>query len=1278
MSKQVELIFSFKAANQQVVDQLKNSMKGVTVSVRETDDALTRLRRTNEAASQSFTGAILKADLMAKAITGVGRAIKDYVKDAATYAARTDQLFAISDALARINGLSVTGVRNQATQAQRLGITTQSSLETVVRMMQARLNVGQAPQLARIAQDAAKIGGVNSSDALETIVTSIATGQVRPLHNLGLMVSYGGAYRQYAAANGIGNVNNLTQQQQSQARLQAVMQAGVGINGAYEASLTTAGGQMQSMARYTDQLKNAFGEGLQPALLDILGLMRNLTSAATSNIDRFQNLTAGIAAFGVALSTTAALGAIGVPLPAAGAVGAVAGAAAYVELHQDPAKVATESTRQALSEFDTKMRVVANEHAAGHYSDDAYKALIANAPKARENITEGLVIKLATIQKQRRDRIAAMSPADRQKAVDAVTDPDRDLLDHWLFGQSLSDDYTFAKLPDTSGLGISPDRIKHALDADPNGNLQPGKLPDDDAIQGVMQAANERGKALRAQLNAAKIAMLTGPARIAAQTAFSRSELAQSFAGIDPDVLKKTPEVGQLYGYVNQIGALDLQKYNRDQAISQAGYGSEYSFASRPLDEDAGKYRAPGDLTDAMAALKSAQQIAAAKFAAGGNSDTDSLVGSYRSAALAFATSKRSADEASAKFGIDQQVAGVRSDSSLALRRLGVSRNTDSARSSIDSEYQIRVEAAQKEFAITGNTVELRKQSAEAFADKIISTLEMEKAHTERIRQDRIEMVRGEGQFHGQMLGVTGIPGDNFTAIRERYRIQLQTAVDVFNIQKESGDLEKAQADLRQSSLSAEHEMVLAIAELRRQSLAEYENGVGRLFDAATSKNPADAMRNLAIQGAKAVGKHVAVGLADLAYGTFQKGSDGLGGLIKGQYATNPDGSPKLDAHGNPTLTGLGRVLSGTPLGINQAKLASMGTHPETALLSNTKSTDLNTEAIDRLTARISGLLGGGGGAFGTTIHSMPGFSPMFSGGAGIPSFSSSISYGGAADDSSFPFSNPLGGLPTDSSPAAYAGADNTGSGDYPQGDITGSSTDTSPMASGGGDYPAENSDALPVSSVSPSAAATAKSSNLSRGVGIAGAAIAGGFTAYDQFRHGDVRGDIGGVGALAGMAGSIMMLAGATGPAAPILAGVGLGLGVISSLMGDPKKNFENNQQIALAANRYFGPQQLSVDSDSNGNMVGADFRGNLRSSPYDAYGFQVSPSHYDTDTKAGQYNVVPGQVTDTYRPNFTLNASFIDPAGLAAHASNIADAVGGAVLKGHPLGQIMAQQST
>jgi hypothetical protein len=156
-----------------------------------------------------------------------------------------------------------------------------------------------------------------------------------------------------------------------------------------------------------------------------------------------------------------------------------------------------------------------------------------------------------------------------------------------------------------------------------------------------------------------------------------------------------------------------------------------------------------------------------------------------------------------------------------------------------------------------------------------------------------------------------------------------------------------------------------------------------------------------------------------------------------------------------------------------------------------------------------------------------------------------------------------------------------------------------------------------------------------------------------------------------------LIAMAGVTGPAAPILAGIGVGLSVISSLMGDPKQTFAHNQQLDLQANQYFGPQQLSVNSDTTGDLASYGFKGNVRSSTYDANSFTVSPAHYDNTTDySGPKVTIPGSVTPNYNPaGVTIVASFVDPAGLAANAHNLASAVDLAMKGGHPINDTIGQ---
>jgi hypothetical protein len=117
------------------------------------------------------------------------------------------------------------------------------------------------------------------------------------------------------------------------------------------------------------------------------------------------------------------------------------------------------------------------------------------------------------------------------------------------------------------------------------------------------------------------------------------------------------------------------------------------------------------------------------------------------------------------------------------------------------------------------------------------------------------------------------------------------------------------------------------------------------------------------------------------------------------------------------------------------------------------------------------------------------------------------------------------------------------------------------------------------------------------KAVGIGGAAVAGGIGAYEGFSQGGARGDLTGAGSLAGAAGTIMMLAGMTGPAAPIVAGIGLALGLIPSLMGDPKKQRADQLSQDAQQRAYTMPSGSDYSLDARGRYTDYDYQGKGRS---------------------------------------------------------------------------------
>lgn len=115
-------------------------------------------------------------------------------------------------------------------------------------------------------------------------------------------------------------------------------------------------------------------------------------------------------------------------------------------------------------------------------------------------------------------------------------------------------------------------------------------------------------------------------------------------------------------------------------------------------------------------------------------------------------------------------------------------------------------------------------------------------------------------------------------------------------------------------------------------------------------------------------------------------------------------------------------------------------------------------------------------------------------------------------------------------------------------------------------------------------------------GVGIAGAAVAGGFGAYSGFKAGGAQGALTGTGSLAAAGGAIAMLAGASGPLAPILLGVGLALPLISTLLGDPKKNRAGELATQQQERSYTMPTGVDYSLDASGRYADYNYRGQVR----------------------------------------------------------------------------------
>lgn len=252
-------LMAYQAAQMGLTTQVSQS---VAVFKAQEDAIKAAAKAKDDAAKSSdFLASSIKLLAAAYALLKVG----EYIKDASMLAARYETLGVVTEVVGRNAGYTKAQMDYATDAIARQGITMIESRESAIKLVQAHVDLKNATVLARIAQDAAVIGHMNSSDAFDRLVNGIARGNVLILRNIGINVNLQAAYREMADSLGKGT-KELTENERVQARLNAVIERGADISGTYTAAMDTAGKQILSMQRYTQDFKTMFGETFNEAL----------------------------------------------------------------------------------------------------------------------------------------------------------------------------------------------------------------------------------------------------------------------------------------------------------------------------------------------------------------------------------------------------------------------------------------------------------------------------------------------------------------------------------------------------------------------------------------------------------------------------------------------------------------------------------------------------------------------------------------------------------------------------------------------------------------------------------------------------------------------------------------------------------------------------------------------------------------------------------------------------------------------------------------------------
>lgn len=196
-------------------------------------------------------------------------------KEAIAAAGRVSEMNAVLEILAKNAGLGFDAVSQHVEAVKGMGIETAIAQGVVADFIKANLDMSKASDLARVAQDAAVLSMSNSSETLNDIVYAITTLNPLILRNRGIVVDSQAAYKKYAKEIG-KTESQLTTAEKQQALMNAVLEAGIDIAGAYEASMESAGKQIRSWPRYLNDILVAAGMPFQKAF--------NTSAAAVSNL----------------------------------------------------------------------------------------------------------------------------------------------------------------------------------------------------------------------------------------------------------------------------------------------------------------------------------------------------------------------------------------------------------------------------------------------------------------------------------------------------------------------------------------------------------------------------------------------------------------------------------------------------------------------------------------------------------------------------------------------------------------------------------------------------------------------------------------------------------------------------------------------------------------------------------------------------------------------------------------------------------------------------------
>lgn len=256
---------SVKSAN----DQVAGSMQSLETGAK-------KVKAGSVAASvgvKKFAGMLALANVAAafavKTITQVVGSFKQLIVSATMLTARVRVLTAALRTSARQAGLNVKETEDLVQAIHKKGVTYQAATELVLSLIDAEADLDKALALVTTAQNAASRAGGSTSETIQRMLWAMQTAQPYLLRSVYLTVDFAAAEDELAASLNTTR-EALTEGQQMQARMNAIIKAGVPLLGTYEAAMGEGAKVAGSLRDRIKDILTVMGEITYPAWSEMI------------------------------------------------------------------------------------------------------------------------------------------------------------------------------------------------------------------------------------------------------------------------------------------------------------------------------------------------------------------------------------------------------------------------------------------------------------------------------------------------------------------------------------------------------------------------------------------------------------------------------------------------------------------------------------------------------------------------------------------------------------------------------------------------------------------------------------------------------------------------------------------------------------------------------------------------------------------------------------------------------------------------------------------------